>query len=97
MRYVVSKSRQIWHTFPLFVLLDELRRDGISGVREHARARREYAALFPGNLLRADRFAPVELLVRQANNQTCRAQDQHRGASVQHPAGFTWTRCWIPW
>ena len=39
MRYVVSKSRQIWHTFPLFVLLGELRRDGISGVREHARAR----------------------------------------------------------
>lgn len=36
MRYVVSKSRQIWHTFPLFVLLGELRRDGISGVREHA-------------------------------------------------------------
>ena len=69
MRYVVSKSRQIWHTFPLFVLLGELRRDGISGVREHARARREYAALFPGNLLRADRFAPVELLVRQANDQ----------------------------
>ena len=31
MRYVVSKSRQIWHTFPLFVLLGELRRDGISG------------------------------------------------------------------
>ena len=26
MRYVVSKSRQIWHTFPLFVLLGELRR-----------------------------------------------------------------------
>ena len=69
MRYAVSKSRQIWHTFPLFVLLGELRRDGISGVREHARARREYAALFPGNLLRADRFAPVELLVRQANDQ----------------------------
>ena len=69
MRYVVSKSRQIWHTFPLFVLLGELRRDGISGVREHARAKREYAALFPGNLLRADRFAPVELLVRQANDQ----------------------------
>ena len=38
-------------------------------MREHARARREYAALFPGNLLRADRFAPVELLVRQANDQ----------------------------
>ena len=69
MRYVVSKSRQIWHTFPLFVLLGELRRDGISGVWEHARAKREYAALFPGNTMRADRFAPVELLVKQANDQ----------------------------
>lgn len=39
---------------------------GSAGAR---RARREYAALFPGNLLRADRFAPVELLVRQANDQ----------------------------
>mgnify|MGYP007075987179 CR=1 FL=1 len=45
MRYVVSKSRQIWHTFPLFVLLGELRRDGISGVREHARARRQKAGV----------------------------------------------------
>ena len=69
MRYVVSKSRQIWHTFPLFVLLGELRRDGISGIREHARAKREYAALFPGNTMRADRFAPVELLVKQAREQ----------------------------
>ena len=69
MRYAVSKSRQLWHTLPLFVLLRELRRGGIEGLREQARARREYAALFPGNLLRADRFAPVELLVRQANDQ----------------------------
>ena len=48
MRYVVSKSRQLWHTLPLFVLLRELRSGGIEGVREQARARREYAALFPG-------------------------------------------------
>ena len=54
---------------PLFVLLGELRRDGISGVREHARARREYAALFPGRVMRADRFASVELLVHQAEDQ----------------------------
>ena len=36
---------------------------------EKARARRVYAALFPGMTMRADRFAPVELLVRQANDQ----------------------------
>ena len=69
MRYVVSKSRQLWHTLPFFVLLRELRSGGIEGVRELARARREYAALFPGKVMRADRFAPVELLVRQAGNQ----------------------------
>lgn len=69
MRYVVSKSRQLWHTLPFFVLLRELRSGGIEGVRELARARREYAALFPGKVMRADRFAPVELLVRQAGDQ----------------------------
>ena len=69
MRYAVSKSRQIWHTFPLFVFLHDLRAMGVEGVREQARARREYAVLFPSKTLRADRFAPVELLVRQANDQ----------------------------
>ena len=69
MRYAVSKSRQIWHTFPLFVLLHDLRTMGVEGVREQAKARREYAALFPGKTMRADRFAPVELLVKQASNQ----------------------------
>ena len=68
-RYVVSKSRQLWHTLPLFVFLHELRTEGISGMREKARARREYAALFPGKTLRADAFAPVELLVKQFNAQ----------------------------
>ena len=69
MRYVVSKSRQLWNTLPFFALLRELRSGGIEGVREQARARREYAALFPGKVMRADRFAPVELLVRQAGDQ----------------------------
>ena len=69
MRYVVSKSRQLWHTLPFFVFLRELRSGGIEGVREQARARREYAALFPGKVMRADRFAPVELLVRQVGDQ----------------------------
>ena len=69
MRYAVSKSRQIWHTFPLFVFLHDLRAMGVEGMREQARARREYAALFPSKTLRADRFAPVELLVKQASHQ----------------------------
>lgn len=69
MRYAVSKSRQIWHTFPLFVFLHDLRAMGVEGVREQARARREYAVLFPSKTLRADRFAPVKLLVKQASHQ----------------------------
>ena len=69
MRYAVSKSRQIWHTFPLFVFLHDLRAMGVEGVREQARARREYAVLFSGKTMRADRFAPVELLVKQASHQ----------------------------
>ena len=69
MRYAVSKSRQIWLTFPLFVFLHDLRAMGVEGVREQARARREYAVLFPSKTLRADRFAPVELLVKQASHQ----------------------------
>ena len=69
MRYAVSKSRQIWHTFPLFVFLHDLRAMGVEGVREQARARREYAVLFPSKTLQADRFAPVELLVKQASHQ----------------------------
>ena len=69
MRYAVSKSRQIWHMFPLFVFLHDLRAMGVEGVREQARARREYAVLFPSKTLRADRFAPVELLVKQASHQ----------------------------
>ena len=69
MRYAVSKSRQIWHTFPLFVFLHDLRAMGVEGVREQARARREYTVLFPSKTLRADRFAPVELLVKQASHQ----------------------------
>ena len=69
MRYAVSKSRQIGHTVPLFVFLHDLRAMGVEGVREQARARREYAVLFPSKTLRADRFAPVELLVKQASHQ----------------------------
>ena len=37
-RYAVSKSRQLWHTFPLFVFLHELRTEGVSGMLEKARA-----------------------------------------------------------
>lgn len=47
MRYLVSKCRQLWHTFPLFVFLATLRRVGISGVMAQAKAKREYKKLFP--------------------------------------------------
>ena len=69
MRYLVSKSRQIWHTFPLFVFFATLHEIGLSGVMEQAKARREYGRLFPGKVMPADRFAAPELLVKQAGNQ----------------------------
>ena len=69
LRYIVSKSRQLAHTLPLFVFLATLRQSGWAGVKEQANARKEYASLFPGKAMRADRFAKPELLVRQAHNQ----------------------------
>ena len=51
------------------MFLASLRRLGLAGVRAQMEARREYAALFPGETLRADQFAPVDLLVRQVHNQ----------------------------
>ena len=69
MRYLVSKCRQLWHTFPLFVFLATLRRVGISGVMAQAKAKREYKKLFPGKAMPADHFATPELLVKQAANQ----------------------------
>ena len=69
LRYLVSKCRQLWRTFPLFVFLATLRQAGISGMVAQAKAKRAYAKLFPGMTLRADRFAPVELLVKQVSEQ----------------------------
>ena len=69
LRYFVSKGRQLAHTFPPFVFLGQLHRVGISGVRAQAKAKKEYAKLFPGRTMRADRFASAELLVRQAADQ----------------------------
>ena len=69
MRYLVSKCRQLWRTFPLFVFLATLRRVGISGVMAQAKAKREYKKLFPGKAMPADHFATPELLVKQASHQ----------------------------
>ena len=69
LRYLVSKSRQAARTLPPLVFLSQLRRVGISGMRAKAHAKKEYAKLFPGRTLRADRFASPELLVQQAANQ----------------------------
>ncbi len=96
MRYVVSKSRQLWHTLPFFVLLRELRSGGIEGVREQARARREYAALFPGK----GSCAPTG-----SHRWNCWCG--RRAISPQAPRSASWCRsttprwtssknCWIP-
>ena len=69
LRYLVSKCRQLWRTFPLFVFFATLRRVGFAGVMAQAKAKREYKKLFPGKAMPADRFADVELLVKQAADQ----------------------------
>mgnify|MGYP002081341964 CR=1 FL=1 len=69
LRYLVSKCRQLWHTFPLFVFFATLRRVGFAGVKAQAKAKKEYKKLFPGKSMPADRFADVELLVKQAADQ----------------------------
>ena len=69
LRYLVSKCRQLWHTFPLFVFFATLRRVGFAGVKAQAKAKKEYKKLFPGKAMPADRFADVELLVKQAADQ----------------------------
>ena len=69
LRYLVSKCRSLAHTLPPLVFLGKLRRVGISGVRAQAKAKKEYAKLFPGKTMRADRFASAELLVKQAASQ----------------------------
>ena len=69
LRYLVSKCRQLWRTFPLFVFFATLRRVGFAGVKAQAKAKKEYKKLFPGKAMPADRFADVELLVKQAADQ----------------------------
>ena len=46
-----------------------LRRVGFAGVMAQAKAKKEYKKLFPGKAMPADRFADVELLVKQAADQ----------------------------
>ena len=69
LRYLVSKCRQLWRTFPLFVFFATLRQVGFAGVMAQAKAKKEYKKLFPGKAMPADRFADVELLVKQAADQ----------------------------
>ena len=69
LRYLVSKCRQLWRSFPLFVFFATLRRVGFAGVMAQAKAKKEYKKLFPGKAMPADRFADVELLVKQAADQ----------------------------
>src|SRR5699024_7061937 len=66
LRYLLSKARALLAAPPG---LARLRREGLAGIRRRRADRRYFAAHFPGKTFRADRLAPVELLVRQAQNQ----------------------------
>ena len=69
LRYLVSKCRALWQTFPLFVLLRLLRQEGFSGLTRKLEARRYCRGRFPGQRFAATRLASAELLMRQAQNQ----------------------------
>ena len=69
LRYLISKLRQLCRAFPLLALLAKLRQEGLSGLKQRRADRKYYAEHFPGQTFRADRLAPVDLLVRQSKNQ----------------------------
>ena len=69
LRYLLSKARAVLAALPLLVLLRQLRREGLAGIRRRRADRAYFNANFPGKTFRADRLAPVDLLVRQAQNQ----------------------------
>ena len=68
-RYLVSKTRQVCRTFPPLCSWHRCGGWGLAGGPCPDGSTGEYAALFPGKTLRADQFAPVDLLVRQVHNQ----------------------------
>ena len=63
-RYLLSKLRQLWQTFPLFVLLAQLRREGFAGLARRRQDRKYYQAHFPGQTFKANRLAPIDLTPR---------------------------------
>ena len=93
LRYLVSKCRQLWRTFPLFVFFATLRQVGFAGVMAQAKAKKEYKKLFPGKAMPADRFADVELLVKQAADQPAAPLISIVVPLYNTPTIFWWS-CW---
>lgn len=69
LRYLLSKARALLAALPVLAWLARLRREGLAGIRRRRADRAYFNEHFPGKTFRADRLAPVELLVRQAQNQ----------------------------
>ena len=69
LRYLLSKSKSLARNFPPLVFLRFVRQEGWAGLRRRREDQKYYDAHFPGQTLKASRLAPVELLVRQAQNQ----------------------------
>lgn len=81
LRYLLSKARALLAALPVLAWLARLRREGLAGIRRRRADRRYFAAHFPGRTFRADRLAPVELLVRQAQT------------SPPGPSSASWCPC----
>ena len=69
MRYLLSKARALLTALPLLAWLGQLRREGFAGIARRRADRAYFNEHFPGKTFKADRLAPVDLLVRQAQNQ----------------------------
>ena len=69
LRYLLSKARALLAALPVLAWLARLRREGLAGIRRRRADRAYFNEHFPGKTFKADRLAPVELLVRQAQNQ----------------------------
>ena len=68
-RYLLSKARALLTALPLLAWLGQLRREGFAGIARRRADRAYFNEHFPGKTFKADRLAPVDLLVRQAQNQ----------------------------
>ncbi len=69
LRYIISKTKSILRVLPFYAVLSAFYHGGPAGIKLYNAKQKYYPARFPGKALAPERLAPVELLIRQAQNQ----------------------------